>query len=92
MKASEKFFSVRYGWIKQGAEIPRDAMHEAVTAGAATYETKVVKPRPKKKAKAKVKVDERHHTPELEHTAVDSADSDAADADDPSAPSAFYGV
>lgn len=92
MKASEKFFSVRYGWIKQGAEIPRDAMHEAVNAGAATYETKVVKPRPKKKAKAKVTVDERHDTPELEHPAADSAASDAADADNPSAPSTFHGV
>lgn len=86
-KASVKFFSVRYGWIAEGDPIPASAMHEAINAGAAEYETKVAQPKPKKKkAQAKRNV-KRHDTTELEHPIVESADGD--DSVSPSSTSTF---
>lgn len=80
MKASQKFFSVRYGWIKEGQEIPAGAEQEAAAAGAVKYQTKV------SKANAK-----RHNQEQLEPAGADAASVPAGDADDSaSAPSSFY--
>ena len=82
MKAEQKFFSVRYGWIKECQEIPKAALSEAVAAGAVSYKTKVVKPKVKH---------ERNDQKQLER---DSADSASVSASEPetssSAPSFIY--
>ena len=72
MKANEKFFSVRYGWIKEGQEIPKAALSEAVAAGAVSYKTKVAKPKVKH---------ERNDQEQLERDAVDAASISASDAE-----------
>ena len=82
MKAQEKFFSVRYGWIKEGQEIPKAAMQEAVAAGAVSYKTKVVKPKVKH---------ERDDKKQLERDSADAASVSAGEPEtDASAPSSFY--
>lgn len=80
MKASQKFFSVRYGWIKEGQEIPASAYNEAVAAGAIKYQTKVSKPYAK-----------RYNQKQLEPARTVAASVPASDADDgASAPSSIY--
>jgi len=66
MKAKDKFFSVRYGWIKEGQEIPKAAMQEAAAAGVVSYKTKVTK-------------HERDNQKQLERDAADSASVQASD-------------
>jgi hypothetical protein len=70
MKAKDKFFSVRYGWIKEGQEIPKAAMQEAAAAGVVSYKTKVAKPKVKH---------ERDNQKQLERDAADSASVQASD-------------
>lgn len=43
MKAQNKFFSTRFGWIQEGQEIPKAALQEAAAVGAVSYKTKVSK-------------------------------------------------
>ena len=82
MKAKEKFFSVRFGWVKEGQEIPKAAMQEAAAAGAVSYKTKVAKPKVKH---------ERDDQKQLERDAADTASVQASDAEtDSPAPSSFY--
>ena len=82
MKAKEKFFSVRYGWIKEGQEIPKAALQEAAAAGAVSYKTKVAKPKVK------------HERDDQEQLGGDSADTGSVSASEPkassSAPSFIY--
>lgn len=72
MKAREKFFSVRFGWIKEGQEIPKAAMAEAAAAGAVSYKTKVAKPKVKH---------ERDDKKQLERDATDSSNVSASDSE-----------
>ena len=82
MKAQEKFFSVRFGWIKEGQEIPKAALSEAAAVGAVSYKTKVVKPKVKH---------ERDDQKQLERDSADTASVQAGEPEtDASAPSSFY--
>jgi len=83
MKAKDKFFSVRYGWIKEGQEIPKAALQEAAAAGAVSYKTKVAKPKVKH---------ERDDQKQLERDAVDATSVQASDAEsDAESPSSVRG-
>lgn len=80
MKASRKFFTVRWGWIKEGQDIPDGAEQEAAAAGAVKYKTKVSKPHA-----------ERHDQEQLEPAGSDSADVSAGEPEQSAAaPSSFY--
>lgn len=72
MKAKHKFFTVRYGWIKEGQEVPTSAYQEAVAAGAIKYKTKVSRPDVSHK---------RHDTKQVEREPAESASVQASDAD-----------
>ena len=78
MKAKNKFFSVRYGWIKEGQEIPKAALQEAAAAGAVSYKTKVVK-------------HERDNQKQLERDSADTGDLSASEPEaSSSAPPSIY--
>lgn len=82
MKAQEKFFTVRHGWIKEGQEVPKSAYQEAVAAGAIKYKTKVSKPDVSHK---------RHDTKQVEREPAESTSVQASDSDaDTSTPASIY--
>lgn len=82
MKAKDKFFSVRYGWIKEGQEIPKAALQEAAAAGAVSYKTKVAKPKV---------THERDDQKQLERDSADTGDLSASEPEaSSSAPPSIY--